>query len=88
MTHTNKDLRERFPEIDELIGLKDFLIWLVLGKEKQVKQKLLNFLKTLRIVLKIYLKLMIPLVLYGLIVWGFIDAFKHLLNPLGIEDYF
>lgn len=78
----------RCPEIDELIALKDFLVNLVLGKEDQTKQKILQFLKTFLLVLKSCLMLMIPFVLFGLMLWGLFDAFRNFLNPLGIENYF
>ena len=88
MIRTSKKLREKYPEIHELIVLINFLFGLISGKNKNYKRSAVKALKTITTILKVYVLLSIPVLYFALIFWGIYDAFRHFLNPLGIENYF
>lgn len=92
MSRSSKSLRDTFPEIDELIALKDFLINLVSRKDNQAKEKAVRFLKTFINTLKFVLRKLLPQIQSGLMLWvlifGLGKSLSYFLNPLGIENYF
>ena len=92
MRHYNKSLRDTFPEIDELIAFKDFLVSLFSKRNSQTKEKVVRFLKTFIHTLKFVLRRLLPLITHGLVTWvvilGLGKSLSYFLNPLGIENYF
>lgn len=92
MSHTNRTLGERFPEIDEVIAFKKFIFSLLLRQDNQTKQNIANFLKTFLSVLKFTLRRLLPQIQQGLLLWvvylSLGKALSYFLNPLGIPKYF
>ena len=91
MSHYKKSLRDTFPEIDELIALKDFLVSLF-SNNSHAKEKTIIFFKTFIYTFKFVLRRLSPLIAHGLVTWvvilGLGKSLSYFLNPLGIENYF
>lgn len=92
MNQIGKRLKDTFPEINELIALKDFLVSLISKKDSEAKHNIANFLKTFINTLKFILRDLLPQIQSGLLLWGMIyglgKSLSYFLNPLGIEKYF
>lgn len=88
MKHYTQRLENKYPELNELLALKDSFLRLVFKKRNIAKRQILNLENPMRCLLDVIQVKLRCHIVYGIFLWGIVDGFRHLLNPLGIPNYF
>ena len=88
MAHYTQKLENKYPEINELLALKDSFCRLVLRDKTIPNRKMLGLQNPVRSFINVFQAELRSHIIVWLFIWGIADGFRYLLNPLGIPNYF
>ncbi len=88
MPHYLNQFENKYPELNELLALKEGFIRLVLGDKQLPPRKILKHPRPVRCLLIVIRSELRNHVVVWLFILGMAEGFRYLLNPLGIPNYF
>ena len=88
MKHYIQRLENKYPDLNELLVLTDKLLRLVFRKRNIAKRQILKLENPMHCLVDVIQVKLRCHIVYGISLWGIADGFRHILNPLGIPNYF